>query len=58
MSGEGRRDKPEILGRLRSEAEENLDEPVTPRWARPLGWAIAVAIVVVVIVAVIQANPL
>jgi hypothetical protein len=49
---------PEILGRLRRDAEHRLDEPSAPRWARPVGWAIAIAIVAVVIFAMIEANPL
>jgi hypothetical protein len=50
--------KPEILGRLRSEAEERLDEPTTPRWARPAGWIIVAAIVAVILVMILRANPL
>ena len=50
--------KPEILGRLRSEAEERLDEPTAPRWARPAGWIIVIGIVAVVLVMILRANPL
>jgi hypothetical protein len=49
---------PEILGRLRRDAEARLDEPVAPRWARPAGWIIAGAIVVGVLIAILRANPL
>lgn len=49
---------PEILSRLRRDAEHQLDEPVAPRWARPAGWLIAAAIIAIVVIAVIRANPL
>jgi hypothetical protein len=49
---------PEILSRLRRDAERQLDEPVAPRWARPAGWLIAAAIIVIVVIAVVRANPL
>lgn len=58
MADDDRRGRPEILGRLRHDAEDRLDEPVAPRWARPAGWIIAFAIIAVVIVALITANPL
>ncbi len=58
MEREPRRGLSDILARLRRDVETRLDEPTVPRWARPLGWAIAVAIVVIVIIAVISANPL
>lgn len=52
------RDAPGILGRLRSQAEHQLDEPVAPRWAAPVGWVITLAIVATVLYAVVKANPL
>ena len=58
MERDGRRGVPEILSRLRHQAERRLDEPVTPSWARPVGWVIVAAIVVVVLIAMIWANPL
>ena len=58
LEHEPRRGLSDILARLRRDVETRLDEPTAPRWARPLGWAIAVAIVVIVIIAVISANPL
>lgn len=58
MPDDPHRGRPEILGRLRREAEQQLDEPVAPRWAKPLGWVIAVAIMAVVILAMLEANPL
>ena len=58
MEREPRRGVPDILARLRRDAERRLDEPSAPRWARPIGWLIAAAIVVIVIIAAVQANPL
>lgn len=58
MAREPRRSPPEILGRLRQDAEEQLDPPTAPRWARPAGWLIAIVIVAVVIVMLVRANPL
>ena len=58
MAREPRRRPPEILGRLRRDAEEQLDPRTAPRWARPVGLLIAVAIIVVVIVMLVKANPL
>jgi hypothetical protein len=58
LEREPRRGAPEILGRLRRDAEEQLDPPKAPRWARPVGWLIAVGIVVVVVIALVGANPL
>ena len=58
MKREPRRGVPEILSRLRRDAEHQLDEPVAPRWARPVGWLIAAAIIAIVVIAVIGANPL
>ena len=58
LEREPRRGAPEILGRLSREAEGRLDEPATPRWARPLGWLVTAGLIVVVIVALIWANPL
>lgn len=58
MERDPRRGLPEILSRLRGDAEQRLDEPKAPRWAAPVGWIIAAAIVAIVIVAVIRANPL
>jgi hypothetical protein len=49
---------PDILARLRRDAEHQLDEPVAPRWARPVGWLIASAIVVLVVIVILKANPL
>jgi hypothetical protein len=49
---------PEILGRLRRDAEHQLEGPKAPRWAKPVGWAIAVAIIAVVLWALFEANPL
>jgi hypothetical protein len=51
-------DRPEILGRLRIDVEDQLDEPTAPGWARPVGWLIAAAIVALVVVALVRANPL
>jgi hypothetical protein len=58
LEREHRRGVPEILGRLRRDAEKRLDAPSAPRWARPAGWVIVAAIVVVVIVTLVRANPL
>lgn len=58
MEREPRRGVPEILSRLRRDAEHRLDEPVAPRWARPAGWLIAAAIIAIVVVAILEANPL
>ncbi len=58
MGHEPRRGRPEILGRLRRDAEERLDEPTAPAWARLIGILIALAILAVVLVAAIHANPL
>jgi hypothetical protein len=58
LEREPRSRAPEIIGRLRRDAEEQLDPPTAPPWARPVGWAIAVGIVVVVIVMLVWANPL
>ena len=58
MEREPRHGLPDILSRLRRDAEHQLDEPVAPRWAAPLGWIIALAIFAFVIVAVVTANPL
>ena len=53
-----RRGRPDVLARLRRDAERRLDEPDAPRWARPTGWLIALAIVGIVIAAIVTANPL
>jgi len=58
LEREPRRGLPEILSRLRRDAEHQLEEPVVPRWARPVGWLIAAAIIAIVVIAVIRANPL
>ncbi len=58
MARDPDRSPPEILGRLRRDAEEQLDPPTAPRWARPVGVLIAVGIIVVVIVMLVRANPL
>ncbi len=58
MRHDGRRGRPEILGRLRSEAEDRQDERAGPSWARPVGWLIALGIVAVVVAVILGANPL
>jgi hypothetical protein len=58
LEREPRHGVPEILSRLRRDAERQLDEPVAPRWARPAGWLIVAAIVAIVVIAIIRANPL
>lgn len=49
--------EPEVIGRLRLDAEIRLPERVAPRWAKPVGWLIAIAIVVVVVIVALEANP-
>ena len=58
MEREPRRGVPEILGRLRHEAERRLDSHAPPRWARPAGWLILAGLLAVVIFALLRANPL
>ena len=58
LEREPRRGVPEILSRLRRDADRRLEEPVAPRWARPVGWLIVAAIVAIVLIVVIRANPL
>lgn len=58
MAREPRRGIPDVLSRLRRDAEGKLDEPVAPRWAKPVGWLISLGIIVVVIILIVQANPL
>ncbi len=58
MSDDPRRGMPDILARLRRDAEGRTEEPRASRWARPIGIAIAVAIAVVIIIAATRANPL
>jgi hypothetical protein len=58
LDREPRRGVPEILGRLRRDAEEQLDPPTAPGWARPVGWIVAAGIVVVVVIMLMRANPL
>jgi hypothetical protein len=58
LGREPRHGLPEILARLRRDAEHRLDEPSAPRWSAPVGWLIALAIVAFVIVAIVTANPL
>lgn len=55
-----RRDKqaPEIIGRLRVDADERLDEPLAPRHAALAGWVIVVALVGTIIYVAIRMNPL
>lgn len=58
MKREPRNGEPEILGRLRSEAEDRADSRAPPRWARPAGWLILAGLLAVVIFALVRANPL
>ena len=58
MPSEQQPGRPEILGRLRVDAHEQLDAPAAPRLARPIGWIIVVALVVAIVLIAITANPL
>ena len=58
MEREPRRGAPEILGRLRRDAERRLNAHAKTRWARPAGWLIVAGILAVVIFALVRANPL
>ncbi len=48
----------DILGRLRHTQEADRDQLAPPRWARPAGWILVIAILGVVITAAIVASPL
>lgn len=52
------RNAPEILGRLRTESDDQLDDRPPPRWARPLGWLIVAALLGTILYVMIDANPL
>lgn len=58
MKRETRRGEPDIIGRLRREAEDRADSHSPPRWARPAGWLILAGLLAVLIFALVRANPL
>lgn len=48
---------PEIIGRLRGHAQTQLEGPRVSRFARPIGWLLALAIITAVVVVAATANP-
>ena len=52
------RDAPEILGRLRVQGAEQLEDRTPPRGSALAGWIIVIALLGVIIYALVQANPL
>lgn len=52
------RDVPDIIGRLHGEVHEQLGERAVSRFARPIGWLIALTLVVLIVIMATRANPL
>ncbi len=50
-------DEGPVYARLAHDAGERAPARRAPRWARPLGWAICVALAVMVVLAAVRVHP-